>query len=398
MLAGLQTFNVDGAARKPLVDFMLSALQSAGCRILHCSGERTAPFVIAFETAAGERMGVVAYAFLANRTPTRNRPADERSFQIKYGSKAGSNTYPLWIDPLGLHTTIFIGIDTKEGFFVAADPAIHNPTKFFIRLEFKDEHAEEIQSRGWYAWERAKRGVRAFDEPIEVLVGGTKAHFLDLIRFERAAVNLSPGDRQLLAEKPEIISEPVPAPSPDPPPVVSAQVLHPLTQELSLSSDGILELIANAPRLKMAVRGWVAEEHLCSALRAVPGVTQCERLNTEGSPDIRLSYHGGRLLTIECKNVLREVDKLSRPRIDFQRTRASKSDPCSRFYAPSDFDIVAGCLHAVTEKWEFRYALTSALLAHGKCSGKIDNKVRVDASWTADPTLVFERAYAQLGG
>ena len=78
MLAGLNTYRVSRAARKPLIEFMVSALESAGCQILYCSGELRAPFVITFETATGERLGVVAYAFLATRTPTRNRPADER--------------------------------------------------------------------------------------------------------------------------------------------------------------------------------------------------------------------------------------------------------------------------------------------------------------------------------
>lgn len=142
MLTTLNTYGVLGPARKPLIEFMTSALESDGCRILYCSGERTAPFVITFETSTGERMGVVAYAFLATRTPTRNRPADERSFQIKYGSKLKDNSHRLWIDQHGLYTTLLIGIDPREGFFVAADPAAHNPTKFFIRLEFKDEHAE----------------------------------------------------------------------------------------------------------------------------------------------------------------------------------------------------------------------------------------------------------------
>jgi hypothetical protein len=103
-------------------------------------------------------MGVVAYAFRATRTPTKNRPSDERSFQIKYGSKedyAEDNSHTLWQDPLGLFTTLLIGIDTEERFFVAADPGLHNPTKFFIRLEFKDDHAAQIMfgrggSSGWY--------------------------------------------------------------------------------------------------------------------------------------------------------------------------------------------------------------------------------------------------------
>lgn len=390
MLSGLTTFGVSPGAREPLIEFMVSALRSVGCRILFCSDARRAPFVITFETATGERMGIVAYAFLATRTLTKNRPPDERSFQIKYGSKEPGKTYPLWTDPLGLYTTLLVGIDPQEGFFVAADPAAHNPTKFFIRLEFKDRHAQAIRDTGWYAWERAKRD-RGFDEPVEVLVGGAQRHFLDLIRFERAAVGLSPGDRQLLAEKPEIMVAPGSLGD-----LVSPEThaLHPLAKELALDPDQILELIANARRLKMAVRGWVAEEHLRSQLSRIPGVTGCERLDEEGGPDIRLSYRKRPLLTIECKNVLRKVDSEGRARIDFQRTRASKSDPCSRYYSSSDFDIVAGCLHAVTEKWEFRYALTMTLPPHRKCAHKVTNNIRIDAGWESDAARIFERAYA----
>jgi len=374
---------------------MVSALEASGCEILACSDEHTAPFVISFETAAGERMGIVAYAFLATRTPTKNRPEDERSFQIKYGSKADNKPHRLWSDPFGLYTTLLVGIDPKEQFFVAADPAVHNPTKFFIRLEFKDEHADAIRSTGWHAWERDRHGRGGFDEPVEVLVGGTKTRFLDLIRFERSATNLSPGDRQLLAEKPGLFRSAVDSKTGGPDEAI-AQPLHPLAEELALDPNQILELIAGARRLKMAVRGWVAEEHLRSALTLIPGVTKCERLDEEGGPDLHLSYRGGRLLTIECKNVLRKRDQAQRPRIDFQRTRASKANPCSRYYAASDFDIVAGCLHAVTERWEFAYALTAELPPHQKCAGKITNNVRIDTAWIADPTLVFKRAYAKL--
>lgn len=381
-----------GSARGPLIEFMASALRDAGCSIMFCSESSRAPFVITFETATGERMGIVAYAFLAKRTPTKNRPPDERSFQVKYGSKQDGRRHRLWTDPHGLYTTLFLGIDPVEGFFVAADPAVHNPTRLFIRVEFKDHHADAILSGGWHAWERVRR-TRGFDGPVEVLVGGTKRHFLDLIRFERSAGGLSPGDRQLLAEKPEIL---LPAPhtvsTADP----TLATLHPLAKELSLDPDQILELIANARRLKMAVRGWVAEQHLCTALSNIPGVTSCTRLDVEGGPDIEVSYRNRPLLRVECKNVLREPDREHRPRIDFQRTRASKRDPCSRYYSASDFEILAGCLHAVTEQWEFRYALTAELPAHASCAGRIASNIRIDQRWLDDPVVAFERAYARL--
>ena len=392
MLVGLRRYGVSATFRAPVLNFMLKSLQDAGCRIIFASDPAFAPYVITFETREGERLGVVAYAFTATRTPTTNRPEDERSFQLKYGGKDGYgvNEHSLWQDPHGLFTTLLIGVDPKEGFFVAADPEMHNPTKFFIRLEFKDRHAEAIKDAGWFAWERERRGP--MPDPIEVLVGGRREHFLDLVRFERAAQGLAPGDRQLLAERPALFAGALAFEKY--PPELSTSVTHPLETEFSLSHDQILTLIAGARRLKMAVRGWVAEEKLREALSSTDGVTSCERLDEEGGPDLRVSWRGGRPLFVECKNVLRVPTSAGVPRIDFQRTRASKADPCSRYYAPSDFDVVAGCLHAVTEKWEFRYVLPTALGAHAKCPGKIGNNVRVDSLWTDDPGVVFEGAYA----
>ena len=80
------------------------------------------------------------------------------------------------------------------------------------------------------------------------------------------------------------------------------------------------------------------------------------------------------------------------PRLDFQRTRASKKDPCSRYYASSDFDVVEACLHAVTEKWEFRYILPQSIRGHAKCEGKLANNLRIDEMWQGDPVPVFEAA------
>jgi hypothetical protein len=375
---------------------MLTSLRDAGCRIIYASAADRAPFIISFETPAGERMGIVAYAFLATRTPTKNRPTDERSFQVKYGPDDKA-LHELWQDPLGLFTTLLLGIDPKERFFVAADPELHNPTRFFIRLEFKDMHAEEIKNQGWYAWERERRGPRhiapeerTFD--FETLVGGTAKHFLNLVRFERVAQGLPPGDRQLVAEKPSLFAAAILFPSglagPD------SSVLHPLVHEFELEADEILELIANARRLKMAVRGWVAEEKLRDSLSSTAGVTYCERLDEEGGPDLRIRWKGGPPLTVECKNVLRKLNADGLPRIDFQRTRAAKGDPCSRYYAPSDFDILAGCLHAVTEKWEFQFVRPISLASHKTCVGKLASNVVIGNLWRPQPGAAFEAAYA----
>lgn len=384
---GIRAYSVQAAARRPLVDFMIGSLKRAGCRIIHEPNPNTAPFVITFETQAGERMGIVAYAFLATRTPTTNRPVDERSFQIKYGPNDNA-LHELWQDPLGLYTTLLIGIDPDEGFFVAADPEVHNPTRFFIRLEFKDHHADAIKDNGWHVWERQSRGPRhiLLNERLfghETLVGGKNDRFLDLIKFERLAAGLPPGDRHLLAEQ---FASAVSAVGPT----------HPLVTEFELDSDQILELIAGARRLKMAVRGWVAEEKLRETLAGIAGVTHCERLDEEGGADLAVRWQNGPRLTVECKNVLRKINAQGFARIDFQRTRASKNDPCSRYYAVSDFHLLAGCLHAVTENWEFRYIRPAELAPRDGCPGKLDNKVVVDGNWLTDAGAAFEQVYAAL--
>jgi hypothetical protein len=371
---------------------MLDALIGVGCRILYSSEPNTAPFVITFETSTGERLGVVAYAFLATRTPTKNRPKDERSFQVKYGAKLTNNVHNIWQDPFGLFTTIFVGIapaghSGERPYFVAVDPELHNPTKFFIRVEYKDWHAKEIEDKGWVAWERERRKQ---DEPVEVLVGGTAEHFLDLIRFERAAHRLDQGNRQLLADRTELFTGSPPAP---PAPEALEEIgHHPLLNEFQLSGNEVLDVIANARRLKMAVRGWVAEEKLRDSLSRMPGITHCQKIDDEGRPDLEVRFQDGPLLTIECKNVLRKPNKDGVPRLDFQKTRVSKKDPCSRFYAASDFNVVAACLHAVTESWEFKYILPARLAPHTKCAGKISNNILVGENWDANPVPVLQAA------
>lgn len=389
-----KTYDVQARDREPLIAFMLDALRAEGCRIIHEPRPDQAPFRITFETPEGERMGIVAYAFLATFTPTKNRPEDEHSFQIKYGSKDGK-LHTLWQDPFGVYVTLFLGINPERGFFVAADPVLHSPTKFFIRLEFKEEHVTQILSKGWYAWERRRRAVEG--EPVEVLVGGTRSNLLRLIRFEREACCEDQGHRQLLAERAvsDVGATNIVAPSVTVPP---APHLHSLARELELSESEVLDVIASARRLKMAVRGWVAEEHLVRQLRKVPGVSDCLRPDQEGGVDVTLRFEGSRPISMECKNVLREKTASGVPRIDFQRTRTSKRDPCRRFYRPDDFDVVAACLHAVTEHWEFRFAETTTLdrLGHDHdCRGRVSNRVVLDQRWGSEVTDLLRRVAAR---
>ncbi|MCC6648713.1 MAG: hypothetical protein IT374_24505 [Polyangiaceae bacterium] len=257
-------------------------------------------------------------------------------------------------------------------------------------MEFKDEHVEQIRAKGWHAWERKRRSA---GEPIEVLVGGTSSSFLRLVRFERDALGEGQGHRLLLAERIDGL-EPFGLAAPSTLVVPVAPRLQSMARELELSESEVLDVIASARRLKMAVRGWVAEEHLVRSLRQIDGVTECERPDEEGGVDVRLRFEGSRPITIECKNVLRETTTGGVPRIDFQRARASKGDKCSRYYAVDSFDAVAACLHAVTEKWEFRFAETTALDRLGPdhdCCGRLSNRVRVDDRWQAGAASVLRR-------
>lgn len=371
-----RTYSVSRRNREPLLAFMLQALRGEGCQILYSSPPSEAPFRITFETPQGERLGIVAYAFLANSRLTKNRPADEHRFQLKYGSKDGL-FHDLWQDPFGLYTTLLVGINTEGGFFVGADPVLHNPTRLFISIEFKQHQVDQILEQGWHVWERERKG--APEEPVEVLVGGTPGSFLSYIRFEREAFGEDQGHRQLLAERA----------------LRHRPTVHALIREFRLSEREVLDLIESAHRLKVAVRGSVAEEHLYRQLRTLPEIRSCVRLTGDG-PDLGVRLVDDRELTIECKNVLRKPDREGLARLDFQRTRAAKSDPCSRYYSPKDFDVVAACLHAITEKWEFRFALPTRLEPHVKCPGKLSSNVHIDDGWSRDPVRVLRAAAGLL--
>ena len=309
--------------------------------------------------------------------------------QVKYGSKEQLQGEPqeLWQDPCGLYTTLLFGINVENGFFVGFDPVLHSPTKFFISLEFNQLNVDEILSNRWACWEREKR---TGDWLFETVVGGTETSFLRYIRFEREAFAEDQGHRLLLAEQEP--SSPLYLPNRERLTSVGPGRLHALAREFQLETDEILDLISRAPRLKMAVRGWVAEKHLARALSEVPGVTDCQRLEAEGRPDIQLRFRGGAPITVECKNVSRKKTAKGLVKFDFQRTRTSKSDPSSRYYSANDFDVVAACLHSVTEHWEFKYVVPSRLDPHPKFGHKLWNNVKLDERWTHEAASVLALA------
>jgi len=224
-------------------------------------------------------------------------------------------------------------------------------------------------------------------------VGGTPESFLRYVRFERSAKGMDAGHRALLAEKINALGQiSLPPSIEDRAKIEQAGVAHRLAEEFELTQEEILDLIQSAPRLKMAVRGWIAETHLVRHLERIPGISDCRRIEEDGKPDVSLSFRGNRPLLIECKNVLRKPYADGSPRLDFQRTRASKKDPCSRYYSPKEFDLVAACLHPCTEHWEFCFTMTNSLDPHRKCPGRLSNLVRLDERWNENAVSVIGQA------
>ncbi len=360
--------------------------------VLRSSEPSTAPFRISFVSPEGVRMGIVAYAFFANSRVTKNRPDDEWRFQIKYGGKAGA-LHDIWQDPFGLYTTLFLGINPEHGFFVGADPVLNSPTRFFISKEFKRDHVEEIRRDGWAVWERERR-LDGSNTGFEVMVGGNATTFFRYVLFEQEARGEDQGTRHFLAER---FRDGVPL-------GLTAQwlrgrlaasdrsVVDALVAEFQLPENEILEIIGQAPRLKVAVRGWVAERHLLRQMQTIPGISQLRQLERDGSADFSLKFAGRGPLLVECKNVLRNVPKDGVPRLDFQRTRAAKGNPCSRYYKKTDFHVTAACLHSVTESWEYRAQATRDMRPHPTCEGRLHHRVRIDDGWSSDLEKVLARA------
>lgn len=74
-----------GLRRRDSHEFLEGAVERAGGRVLWTSGPTVAPLYLGIEDPTGSPLGLMAYAFFANKNVTRNRPADEHRLQIRYG-------------------------------------------------------------------------------------------------------------------------------------------------------------------------------------------------------------------------------------------------------------------------------------------------------------------------
>lgn len=370
------------------VKAIVAAVERSGGKVIVPPDPTVAPYELTVRTLHGDTVELVCYAFTANKYTQEGRPSDEHRFQIKYGSDFQSY-HNLFIDPARKKVTLFFGVHEALDLFVAVDPAMHNPTWFSRSIEFKEAFLREAIDKGWHGWERERSDSRRKQErPLmsqqtEAVCAFRPEYFLRYVAFERLATGIDPGERLLLADR---IARNL-GRQPD-----SSVVLppHPLEIELGLSAREILDVIGDAFRLKVAVRGSVAEHHLETYLRGIDGLTDVEKLDEDGQPDFRLSYRR-RIFRVECKNVLRKVPANGIPRVDFQKTRATPGNKCSRYYGPEQFEVLAACVHPVTERWEYEFCATSSLPPHRECKGKLSSTVVVGGdAWSGSLLKVLD--------
>lgn len=383
----------EGVHGRRRVEAIAAAIEASGGQIVRAPSPTIAPFEFDVRLPNGKRLKLVCYAFTANKYDQEGRPVDEHRMQVKYGSDF-KRLHDIYIDPKRAKTTLFFGVHDDEDLFIAADPALHNPTWFSSSIEFKEADVELALKTGWHSWDRdrvhkgRRRVLPQESFTTEALLAFIPKHFLTYALFERVATGIDTGDRLFLIndigadlragrKARQLVKSRM---------VTRTPAEHELLLQFGLPVDQVLDLIAENPRLKTAVRGGVAERHLQLVLERTAGVSEVRKINEDGKPDFLIKFRR-QPLRIECKNVSPNTTR-GLPRVDFQKTRAAKGNPCSRYYSAEQFEVLAACIYPVTGSWDFKFCLTKTLPPHKKCAGKLGDRVLVD-SWAPDlPTLL----------
>jgi hypothetical protein len=357
--------------------------------VLTSSGGSRAPLFLGVEDSKGERLGLCAYVFLANRKLTRNRPRDEHRLQIRYGDvnnpRWRRRAHPVGFDPLSVDVTLVVGAHLDDDLVIGLDPLIYDPLPLGISIFFKHVEIKETARTGWHVWERdnlsgARRASPRTALGVEAIVGFRPERLLDYVRFERDAqsLGLDPPLRFRAAQRGAKRRR--------------RSGVHALESEFGLPASEILDIIKERPRLGMAVRGGVAEGHLEKALQADRQVSNIELGQLEGPPDFIVKVRGRRTkVTVECKNASPRTYADGTPKVETQKTRASKGDPRSRLYDPAQFDVIAACMWGPWRHWEFRYKRSRSLDRDATYPDRIAAIQRVDDSWDRSVVAALKR-------
>jgi hypothetical protein len=374
-----QVYRVTG--RADVHAFLQEAVGRSGAEILYVSDSGRAPVYLGIQGPDDERIGVLCYPFRCNPPPIARRPPNEHRIQIRYGGEESwaDREHPLGKDIAGVDTTIVLGVHLQMGLFVGLDPVRYDPLPMGISVEFKDRDLDRAVAAGWHVWERnnrpgRRRGTNRVGEGLETIVAFTPEKFLAYIGFERRASGLGL-DQPLRYRAAEVVTtDPI---------LPTGEGGHALEAEFALTSQQILELIANRSRLTVAVRGGVAEHHLQRHLDDDPWVQSATLIDRDGEPDFRVVGRYDGVLLVECKNVSPNTYADGTPRVEVQKTRSQRDDPAGRFYRPDQFDVVAACLYPVTGRWEFRFKATANLERHRGHPDRLAVLHRVDGTWTS---------------
>lgn len=164
---------------------------------------------------------------------------------------------------------------------------------------------------------------------------------------------------------------------------------HALALKYGLTEAELLDALAKRFRARVALEGVVAEVHLgrkIELLRQSGAVERFDSTDEDGKPDYKIWLPGrDSPVLVECKNVrnsneaYRSAGKIVGYKVEVQKTRASHSDPLSRFYDFSGyFDILAVCLGKKTGNWDqFMYCSCKDLNPHLRHPAKLAVMQRV---------------------
>lgn len=390
----------EGVQRRKDYERIADAVARSGGEILWSSPTDVAPWYLAVQAPDGTIHGVVAYVFFANAKKTKNRPTDEHRTQLRYGDindpKWRAKRHGVAFDPTGVDLTLVVAVHPEADLLITLDPLLYDPLPIGISIFFKDEHVDAARKSGWHVWERDNvSGVRRTQPRsaigVETLVACSPNRFFDLVRLEREAQALAL-DSPLRFQAAERIGKLRAQSRQSSAPRTQPIALVGLEAEYDLAAQELLEIIQERSRLAMAVRGGVAEHHAGKALRADRAVSKATIGHQEGPPDYFVKLKKGGSLTVEVKNAARDTYKDGTPKVEVQKTRASKGDPLSRLYKPEAFDVLAACMYGPHRKWEFRYQLSSELTPHPKHLDRIAPMQRIDGAWASSLGALLRRA------
>lgn len=371
-----EIYRVQG--RSDLHEFLVNAVEASGGRVLYVSEQDRAPVYLGVQLDSDQRMGMLVYPFRITRNTIKNRPDDEVRGQLRYGSEGSwRRDHPLGRDVAGVDVTMIIGIDLAEGVLLGLDANLWDPLPMGISFYAKDSEIESAKKSGWHVWEKVNRGGTKRLEArsptsLETVVAFTPDRLLDYARLERRAASLR-------LDPPLRYSAAVGIAALKP---IEQSRRHLLEEQFALTSEQILDIIGGRNRLSVAVRGGVAEYHLEQQLTAAPGIASVKRLDVDAMHDFDVTLDDGTFLRVECKNASPKPSAAGAFKVEVQKTRASKNDPASRFYAADGFDVVAACVYSPTGRWEFRFGRTDGMARHKEFPDRLAPIQTITDDWT----------------